>query len=147
MENGNPITDVFWLLGDWEGEIVENGQKFDSTLNCEMFGEEIVKYTFSYKDGKKPIREENGFFLYDKTREKIKHLIINNEGYFEMLNVNIENNAKEIRFTSYFESGYNIPPNIKIERVFAKESKTEMIVEVKIGESLKTYSKTSLSKK
>ncbi len=147
MEKENPVTDVFWLLGDWEGEIVENGQKFDSTLNCEMFGAEIVKYTLSFKDGKRPIREEKGFFLYDKTREKIKHLIINNEGYFEMLNVNIENRAKEKRFTCHFESGYNIPPNIKIERVFAKESKTEMILEVKIGESLKTYSQGSLSKK
>jgi len=147
MEKVNPITDVFWLLGEWEGEIDENGQKFDSTLCCEMFGAEIVKYTLSYKKGKRPIREESGFFLYDKTREKIKHLIINNEGYTEMLNVNIENRAKEIRFTSYFESGYNIPPNIKIERIFAKESKTEMILEVKIGESLKTYSQGSLSKK
>lgn len=147
MEQENPITDVFWLLGDWEGEIVENGQKLDSTLNCKMFGAEIVKYTLSFKDDKRPIREESGFFLYDKTREKIKHLIINNEGYFEILNVNIENSAKEIRFTSYFESGYNIPPNIKIERIFAKESKTEMILEVKIGESLKTYYQGSLSKK
>ncbi len=148
MEIKNPISDLHWLLGSWQGKL-ENDieEEFDSHITFQLYGKDIISYEQKVKKRSKDENLERGFFFFDKTNELLKHIIINEEGYIELGSIVITSNKNRESITSSFESGFNLPPNsIIIRNISFESSIKELELETRIGRSEKIFSHSNYQK-
>ena len=148
MEIKNPITDLHWLLGSWQGKLEnENGEEFESQISFHLYGKDIISYKKNIK--RKSINDilEQGFIFFDKTAETLKHIIINEEGYIELGSILITSQKNCDSITSSFERGFNLPPNsIIIRNISYDNSIEELELETRIGKSEKVFSHSNYQK-
>jgi hypothetical protein len=116
MEFYNPINDMSDLIGKWEGSIENEEKKIHSSLIFHYYGSDIIQYKQMINHDKSKKVLETGYFFFDKLKEELKHIVFNDEGYIEVNSLNLSKRAKNLRISSIFDSGYNLPPNIKIKR-------------------------------
>jgi len=149
MEIKNPISDLHWLLGSWQGKLEnESGEKLESLINFQLFGKDIISYEKKVKIHSSNDILEKGFFFFDKINEILKHIIINEEGYIELGSIEIKSKKNCDAITSKFEQGYNLPPNsIIIRKMSYDTSIKELELETRIGKSEKIFSYSSYQKK
>ena len=147
MEFYNPINDMKDIIGTWEGEIKKDDKVYTSSIVFKYHGSDIIQYKQRVKKGKEEKISETGFFFFDKLKEELKHLVINDEGYIEINSLNCSNKTKLLNMTSMFNSGYNLPPNIKIKREFTlKRKERELDVILKMGREAKIISEANYFK-
>ena len=148
MEIKNPISDLHWLLGRWQGKLIdENEEEFESQICFNLYGKDIISYEKSVT--RKSMNEvlEQGFFFFDKTAETLKHIIVNGEGYIELGSILITSHKNSKSITSSFESGFNLPPNSIILRNISYDITIEELeLETKIGKSEKVFSHSNYQK-
>ena len=134
MDFSNPIDDLDWIYGLWRGTLSTDGIDSESYLQCRKFGIDIIEIK-QIKSSTKPEKLlERNFLFFDKTREQMKLISFNSEGYIETSNLFIKSNKKQTILTSDFESGYNLPPNMKIIKEFTyKKNEKQLEIKVKMG--------------
>ncbi len=134
MDFSNPIDDLDWIYGLWRGILSADGIDSESYLQCKKFGIDIIEIK-QIKSSTKPEKLlERNFLFFDKTREQMKLISFNSEGYIEISNLVIKSNNKQVILTSDFESGYNLPPNMKIIKEFTyKKNAKQLEIKVKMG--------------
>lgn len=134
MDFSNPIDDLDWIYGLWRGILSADGIDSESYLQCRKFGIDIIEIK-QIKSSTKPEKLlERNFLFFDKTREQMKLISFNSEGYIEISNLVIKSNNKQVILTSDFESGYNLPPNMKIIKEFTyKKNAKQLEIKVKMG--------------
>ncbi|MHA1447258.1 MAG: hypothetical protein ACTSSN_11240, partial [Candidatus Heimdallarchaeaceae archaeon] len=118
MDFSNPIDDLDWIYGLWKGTLSADGIDSKSYLHCRKFGIDIIEIKQIESSTKPEKLLERNFLFFDKTREQMKLISFNSEGYIETSNLVIKSNNKQVILTSDFESGYNLPPNMKIIKEF-----------------------------
>ena len=148
MEIKNPISDLHWLLGSWKGKLEnETGEEFESHINFQLYGKDIISYEKKVKIRSSDDTLEIGFFLFDKINEILKHIIINEEGYVELGSMEITSRKDCDAITSNFEHGFNLPPNsIIIRNISYNSSIRELKLEIRIGKSEKIFSNSNYQK-
>ncbi len=134
MEYYNPITELEWLYGEWEGVLANQEDEFKTSLTIRPIGSEIIEFNQLLLKNKILIQFEKNTFFYDKTNEIIKLFSFNHEGYIEIANITINAKKKLTEIHSIFSSGFNLPPNMKItkEWIFTKNPK-QLNYKVKMG--------------
>jgi hypothetical protein len=134
MDFSNPIDDLDWIYGIWRGTLSADGMDSESYLYCRKFGIDIIEIKQTKSSTKPEKLLEMNFLFFDKTREQMKLISFNSEGYIETSNLVIKSNNKQVILTSNFESGYNLPPNMKIIKEFTyKKNAKQLEIKVKMG--------------
>lgn len=134
MDFSNPIDDLDWIYGIWRGTLSADGMDSESYLYCRKFGIDIIEIKQTKPSTKPEKLLEMNFLFFDKTREQMKLISFNSEGYIETSNLVIKSNNKQVILTSDFESGYNLPPNMKIIKEFTyKKNAKQLEIKVKMG--------------
>ncbi|MCG3259730.1 MAG: hypothetical protein H7644_08290 [Candidatus Heimdallarchaeota archaeon] len=134
MDFSNPIDDLDWIYGLWKGTLSADGIDSKSYLHCRKFGIDIIEIKHIESSTKPEKLLERNFLFFDKTREQMKLISFNSEGYIETSNLAIKSNNKQVILTSDFESGYNLPPNMKIIKEFTyKKNAKQLEIKVKMG--------------
>lgn len=134
MDFSNPIDDLDWIYGIWRGTLSADGMDNESYLYCRKFGIDIIEIKQTKSSTKPEKLLEMNFLFFDKTREQMKLISFNSEGYIETSNLVIKSNNKQVILTSDFESGYNLPPNMKIIKEFTyKKNAKQLEIKVKMG--------------
>lgn len=138
MEYYNPITELEWVYGTWEGKILIENKEQESQLVIRSIGSEIIEFNLTISKNGVKLQLEKNIFFYDKTKEIVKLFSFNSEGYIEISNISIKSKNKQTEILSNFHSGFNLPPNIKITKkwVFFKDPK-QLSYEVKMGKEEK----------
>ena len=116
MEFYNPIDDMSDLIGKWKGKIEKDHNRVQSTIIFNYHGSDIIQYRQKIIQDKSKKTIETGYFFFDKLKEELKHIVINEEGYIEVNSLNSSKRSKILKISSFFNSGYNLPPNMKIKR-------------------------------
>ncbi|MCE7741579.1 MAG: hypothetical protein GOP50_03905 [Candidatus Heimdallarchaeota archaeon] len=116
MEFYNPITELEWLYGEWEGNLENEEGEFKTSLTIKSIGSEIIEFNSTIIKGKSKIQSEKNIFFYDKIHELVKVFSVNQEGYIEIADISIVHKNKRTIITSTFNSGFNLPPNMKISK-------------------------------
>ena len=101
--------------------------------------EESCKKSFSryISREKESISTEQGYFLYDYTDKSIKHIMISSDGFVLINNTEIISKGKKIFLRSHFTSGYNVPPNLEIEKELLYDEKEKQLqISLKVGKLL-----------
>lgn len=130
------------LIGRWEGNIEKDGKKTTSTIIFTHHGIDIIQYKQKINLGNEERILETGFFFFDKLKDELKHFVFNEEGYIEINSLISSKRTKLLKMTSSFYSGYNLPPNMKIERDFKlKIDDGEIEILLKMGKEAKLISK------
>lgn len=134
MDFSNPIDNLDWIYGLWRGTHSAYGIDSESYLQCRKFGIDIIEIK-QIKSSVKPEKLlERNFLFFDKTREQMKLISFNSEGYIETSNLIIKSSKKQAILTSDFESGYNLPPNMKIVKEFTYHRNAKQLeIKVKMG--------------
>ncbi|MHA1198814.1 MAG: hypothetical protein ACTSQF_05605 [Candidatus Heimdallarchaeaceae archaeon] len=157
MEFYNPITELEWLYGEWEGNLKNEEGKFKTSLSIKPIGAEIVEFNSTIIKGKSKIQSEKHIFFYDKTHELVKVISINQEGYVKVISINQEgyveiadiaivSKKKQTTLTSTFNSGFNLPPNMKISKIWEFEKNPKhMNYVVKMGKNSKIVLSSKLT--
>ncbi len=136
MEFHNPVTQLEWLYGKWEGRIVRDEEETESVLTIKPIGSEIIEFNHTILDNKKYTQFEKNIIFYDKTHEIVKLFTINHEGYIEISDISLNDKSKEIILTSTFSLGYNLPPNMKIKKKWVVQKNPKLMnYEVKMGKN------------
>jgi len=134
MDFSNPIDDLDWIYGLWRGILSADGMDSESYIHCRKFGIDIIEIKQIESSTKPEKLLERNFLFFDKTREQMKLISFNSEGYIEISNLVIKSNNKQVILTSDFESGYNLPPNMKIIKEFTyKKNAKQLEIKVKMG--------------
>lgn len=134
MEIYNPLLELNWIIGTWQGFNHSTNEKrsSDVTLIVSRYGDETIKFTFLKADNDKAKIFEEIFLLYDKTREELAGMVFNIEGYYEE-HIAILSRKK---LTLEFKIGINLPPNIEITRIFQYNTKkSELDYRVSVGKN------------
>ena len=148
MELTNPIDQLSWFLGKWEGALVESEDKKRSVIYWRKFGDEVHTLELAEFQGKIQTLKEIYYLFFDKTYEVIKCIIFNVEGYYESYDVELLKVKENIKLILTFQNGVNLPPNMKITREFIQSSKTnELNTVVKMGAKQSLFSKGNYTKK
>jgi len=135
MEFYNPIRELEWLYGEWNGKISLDGIEQEGFLSIKQIGSQVVEFDLNILNSKTRTNYEKCTLVYDRTLEICKAISSNHEGYIEFSEVTIRNRTKHTELESNFLSGINLPPNIKIQKkwTFYKNPK-HLIYEVKMGQ-------------
>ena len=146
MEIDNPIKLLNWFLGKWEGSIVENEVEYNSKIIWQIYGHETHVLEIYKKVENTENLLETQYFFFDKTKEQVKCIIFNTDGYIESNNVEIHGQGTDMMLSVVFDSGYNLPPNMKIVREISKIDKDSFVLIVKMGEKQQLYSESSYNR-
>ncbi|MHA1954060.1 MAG: heme-binding beta-barrel domain-containing protein [Candidatus Heimdallarchaeaceae archaeon] len=142
MEFYNPIHDMTDLIGKWEGNMEKDENKTASSILFGHHGSDIIQYKQNVKLENKERILETGFFFFDKLKEELRHIVFNEEGYIEVNSLISSKKTKLLKITSAFDSGYNLPPNMKINRDFKlKIDEGVLEISLKMGKEAKIISK------
>lgn len=148
MEFYNPIHDMTDFIGRWEGNMEKDENKSASTIIFTHHGIDIIQYKQKINLGNGERILETGFFFFDKLKEELKHIVFNEEGYIEVNSLISTKKTKLLKMTSSFDSGYNLPPNMKIKRDFKlKIDEGELEILLKMGKEAKLISEAIYRKK
>jgi len=148
MEFYNPIKDMSEIIGKWEGEIELDKEKLQSIIEFSYHGLDIIQYKQTSKTDQANKIIETGYFFYNKLKEELRHIVINEEGYIENNTILLTKKTKFLKLKSAFDFGYNLPPNIKIQRYFTLELEGKKLeYSLIMGKEAKLISKASYYKK
>ncbi|MCG3219919.1 MAG: FABP family protein [Candidatus Heimdallarchaeota archaeon] len=148
MEFYNPIHDMTDLIGRWEGNMEKDENKSASSIIFRHHGSDIIQYKQIVNFRNKERILETGFFFFDKLKEELKHIVFNEEGYIEVNSLISSKKTKLLKMTSSFDSGYNLPPNMKIRRDFKlKINEKELEISLKMGKEANLISEAIYRKK
>ena len=133
MEIYNPILELSWIIGVWQGINQSTSEKKeDVTLIVSKYGDETIKFSFLESYQGKARAFEELYLLYDKTREQLVAMVFNVEGYYEKHIVSLTRKKLILEF----QMGINLPPNISIIRTFEYyPKKFELIYRVFVGKN------------
>jgi hypothetical protein len=148
MEFHNPITEMTDFIGRWNGTIESDEIKLPSSIEFNHHGSDIIQYKQIINTENKDKIIEIGYFFFNKLKEELKHIVVNEEGYIEINNMILSKKSKYLKIASTFDFGYNLPPNMKIKREF-KLLLNENLIEIslKMGKDAKTISEAAYRKK
>ncbi|NPD88282.1 MAG: FABP family protein [Asgard group archaeon] len=148
MEFYNPIHDMKDLIGKWEGKLEKDENKSASSIIFSYHGSDIIQYELKINLTNEEKILETGFFFFDKLKEELKHIVFNEEGYIEVNSMTSSKKAKLLKMTSSFDTGYNLPPNMKIKRDFKlKIVERELDIFLKMGKEANLILEGSYNKK
>ncbi|MHA1303186.1 MAG: hypothetical protein ACTSPI_05740 [Candidatus Heimdallarchaeaceae archaeon] len=77
----------------------------------------------------------------------MKQLIISSEGYIHTSSVKFLDDKKRQVVRSTFHQGYNLPPNIQIERDIEFENNSSFTQTIRMGQSGTTYAMLNYQRK
>jgi hypothetical protein len=142
MEFYNPIHDMTDLIGRWEGNIEKDETKLSSAIIFNHHGSDIIQYKHKIKSEKEENIVETGFFFFDKLKEELLHIVINEEGYVENNTSISTKKTKLLKISSTFVNGYNLPPNMEIKRDYKlKIEEKSLEIDLKMGKEASIVSK------
>jgi hypothetical protein len=148
MDFNNPITLLNWYLGTWQGTITENEIEYESRITWKTYGIDMHILEIYKTLGKTEKLLENLYLFFDKTKEQIKCIIFNTDGYVESSNVELLDVDSRMMLNIVFEQGYNLPPNMKIVREITQgKDNNSLTFVLKMGEKQKVFSKAKYRKK
>jgi hypothetical protein len=148
MEFDNPITLLKWCLGTWHGTITENEIEYESRMIWKTYGFDMHILEISKTLGKTEKLLESLYFFFDKTKEQIKCIIFNTDGYVESSNVELLTEDSRMMLSIVFDQGYNLPPNMKIVREITQgKDNNSLTFVLKMGEKQKIFSEAKYIKK
>jgi len=148
MEFDNPITLLKWFLGTWHGTITENEIKYKSRLKWKRYGFGMHSLEIFKTLEKTEKLFESLYLFFDKTKEQIKCIIFNTDGYVESSNVELLTVDSKMVLSIVFDHGYNLPPNMKIVREITQGKEDNSLAFVlKMGEKQQIYSEAKYRKK
>jgi hypothetical protein len=150
MDFANPIDDLDWIYGVWKGKLIADNIESESYISSKRIGKDIIELTQIRVDKKKEELVSRNFLFFDKTKEQIKLISFNSEGYVETFNMLLKSRNKHAQLTGKFEKGYNLPPNMKIikEINYNKNSKLiEILIKMGINEEIVSQGEYYFSRK
>ncbi len=148
MDFDNPITLLKGYLGTWQGKITENEIEYESGIKWRSYGFDIHVLEITKTLEKKEKLLESLYLFFDKTKEQIKCIIFNTEGYVESSNVELLKEGSRMKISIVFEHGYNLPPNMKIVREITQgEGDNSLTFVLKMGEKQQIFSEAKYRKK
>ena len=81
MDFANPIDELEWIYGLWKGTLLSGEDEFESYLTCRRIGSDIIELAqVKIFENKEELISRN-FLFFDKTKEQIKLVSFNSEGY------------------------------------------------------------------
>ena len=147
MEFTNPITLLKWFLGTWQGTITENEIEYESRMKWKNYGFDMHSLEIFKTLEKTEKLLESLYLFFDKTKEQIKCIIFNTDGYVESSNVELLTEDSRMRLSIVFDHGYNLPPKMKIVREITQGKKNNSLTFVlKMGEKQQIFSKAKYHK-
>ncbi|MHA1346644.1 MAG: hypothetical protein ACTSVO_01010 [Candidatus Heimdallarchaeaceae archaeon] len=147
MEFDNPITLLEGFLGTWKGIITENEIESESGIEWRRYGFDMHILEISKTLDKTDKILESLYLFFDKTKEQLKCIIFNTDGYVESSNVELLTEDSKMMLRIVFDHGYNLPPNMKIVREITKgEKDNSLILVLRMGEKQQIYSEANYRK-
>jgi len=150
MDFANPIDELEWIYGLWKGTLLSGEDEFESYLTCRRIGSDIIELSqVKIFENKEELISRN-FLFFDKTKEQIKLVSFNSEGYIETSNMILNVRNKYAHLKGKFESGYNLPPNMNIikEVNYTQNPKQiEFVIKMGLNEEIVTHGTHKFSKK
>lgn len=138
MEYYNPITELEWLYGIWKGEMKTEDIETQTSLKIEPIGKEILEFNHVLIQNNSNYQYEKNTLFYDKLTENLRLFSVHHEGYIELADIALKSKNAQVEIMSTFNKGFNLPPNMKIQKkwIFYKKTK-QATFEVKMGNNEK----------
>ena len=149
MDFANPIDDIDWIYGLWKGILSLSGNESKSYISAKKIGKDIIELKQVRTSNDKEELVSRNFLFFDKTKEQIKLVSFNSEGYIETSNMNLKSKKKLANLTGKFESGYNLPPNMNIIKVINYQhnpKQLEILVKMGLNEEIVSHGTYTFSK-
>lgn len=148
MDFDNPITLLKRYLGTWQGIMTENEIEYESRITWKTYGIDMHVLEIFKTLGKTEKLLESLYLFFDKTKEQIKCIIFNTDGYVESSNVELLEEDSRMMLSIVFNHGYNLPPNMKIVREITQGKEDNSLTFVlKMGEKQKIFGEAKYRKK
>ena len=146
MDFTNPIDDLGWIYGLWKGILSQNGIEVKSYISAKNIGKDIIELKQVRTSNDKEELVSRNFLFFDKTKEQIKLVSFNSEGYIETSNMILKSKKKLAYLTGKFESGYNLPPNMNIiKEIIYQQNPKQLEILVKMGSNEEIVSQGTYS--
>ena len=146
MDFTNPIDDLDWIYGLWKGILSLNGIEAKSYISAKKIGKDIIELKQVKTSNDKEELVSRNFLFFDKTKEQIKLVSFNSEGYIETSNMILKSKKKQAYLTGKFESGYNLPPNMNIiKEINYQQNPKQLEILVKMGSNEEIVSQGTYS--